>query len=138
MQSIVSKVLTPLALFSCMATTTSCGSTGDSKALEASQSFVCASSECEVATDPKAMEILILHETDTPGDNGIFDSATRTKIYREYVEAGKILAIQNGTRGTITYRTKSGEDSTVRYYVVKLLTGPYAGRSVIAKDQDVK
>ncbi len=137
MRSVVCIVLITVASCSCIAAT-SCGRTADSKALEASQSFVCARSECEVATDPKAMEILVLHETDTPGDNGIVDSATRTRMYRKYVEAGKILAIQNGTRGTITYRTPPSEGTTARYCVVKLLTGPYAGRLVIAHDQDVK
>jgi hypothetical protein len=96
--------------------------------------FKCPARDCEVATSIVAMTILVLHRTDTPGDNGIFDSATRTKGYLDAIRDGSIITIRNGTHGVIRYRTDPATVTPTRYSVVKVLDGPYAGHPVLTTD----
>jgi hypothetical protein len=97
--------------------------------------FVCPVAGCEAATDPTAMMILIMHQTDTPGDNGIFDSATRTRGYVDAVASGKILRLVNGGHGSRVYRTEADPSTPARYSVVKVLDGRYSGRAVLIQDE---
>lgn len=96
--------------------------------------FACPLSGCVVATDPNYMAILVLHQTDTPSDNGAFDSASRTKMYNDAVAAGSILTVADCTHGKRVYQTPPVADNPITYSVVELLEGSYSGRRVVVRD----
>jgi hypothetical protein len=84
------------------------------------------------------MAILVMRETGTPGDNGIFDGDSRATAYREAVASGKTLSVPNGTRAVKTYETPPSAETTAVYSVVKIVDGPHAGRAVIVQDRYLK
>jgi hypothetical protein len=97
--------------------------------------FVCPPAGCEVATDMNTMIIIVLHETDTPGDNGLFDSTARSDMYRQALQAGKIITVDDDTLYSREYQTPVSEETSTRYSVVTIRSGRHAGLRVITRQQ---
>jgi hypothetical protein len=116
------------------------GSLGNSENATVADSVVfhCPPAGCEVATDSTAMMIIVMHETDAPDDDGIFDSAARTRAYRDALTSGKILFISEGTRALRKYRTPPDPSTPARYSVLGILDGPLAGQRVLVRDRYLK
>lgn len=108
----------------------SCGGSQSKASPLIVMTFQCPVGECEVL---ESMMILVLHQTDTPGDNGVVDSSTRRRTYQDAVRSRKIFRVTNGTRATSVYTTPVSTNTTARYSVVKILDGPHAGRSAITQ-----
>jgi hypothetical protein len=77
-----------------------------------------------------------MYQTDTPDDrSGIFSSTQKAELYREFVNSGKIITVQNHTHGDRKYQTPVNSGTSARVSVVKLLDGDYAGRVVLVPDK---
>lgn len=101
----------------------------DSAGTEAADAILtCPHSGCEVATNEKAYLTLVLHETDTPGENGLFDSRARAEAYDDAILKGGIITVPNNTECIRRYDTP---DRKQPFSIVTIAEGEYAGKNAI-------